>query len=392
MSFGAMSAALVAVAGGLTLVPAVLVLGGRHLDRMSIRRAVAAADSARLWRWLAAFVLRHRLAVAVGSAAVLLALALPLTRAQIGFPTATALPKSDPVRSVPEKLAQSIGPGAVTPVTVVAPGDPRPLLRRLRRDPGVAGPLEVRRGGGWVEVLAPLRAPTDSREAQDTVRRLRRELTGGSAPLAAAVGGSTATGIDNVARLDERTPAVIAAALGLSMLLLVVAFRSIVVPIKAALTTLLSVGSTLGILTLLYDDLGIGASSELSYFVPLFLFAVIFGLSTDYEVFLLSRIREEHLAGASSDQSIERGLVRSARSITLAGLVMVVVFLAQATSRMEPLQQLGLGMAIAVLIDITIVRTFLVPATMALLGERNWWLPRWARQPKRALASETSES
>ncbi|HEX8742846.1 MAG TPA: MMPL family transporter [Thermoleophilaceae bacterium] len=392
MAYGAIAAALVAVAGGLTLVPSVLVLGGRHLDRLSIRRAVAAAESARLWKAIAAFVLRRRLPVAVVSATLLLALAVPLFGAEVAFPTADALPRDEPVRAVPERLGAEIGSGAFTPVRILSRSDRKRLVAAVRRDPGVGRPLEVRRGGdGWVQVLAPLRDPTDSSAAQATIRRLRDDLTGGARPLAAAVGGTTATGIDNIDRLDARTPWVIAAALGLSVLLLFVAFRSIVVPLKAALTTLLSVGSTLGILTLLYGELGVGESGELSYFIPLFLFAVIFGLSTDYEVFLLSRIREEHLDGASSDESIGRGLVKSARSITLAGLVMAVVFLAQSTSRMEPLQQLGLGMAIAVLIDISIVRTFLVPATMSLLGERNWWLPRLSRRGRPpALGSESS--
>jgi RND superfamily putative drug exporter len=376
MAIGVIAAALVAALGGVTLVPAVLVLAGRHLDRLALRRVATAAESGRAWKRLAAFVLRRRLPVAVGAATALALLTIPLLHAPLASPTASALPKNDRVRVVSERVGRVFGGGAVTPVQVVARGNRKRVAQALERDPGVGRPIVIRPGkDGWLLLLAPLLDNGDSPAAQETVRRLRRKLTEGDAPAAAAVGGTTAKAVDLLDRLHDRTPAVVATALLLSATLLLFAFRSIVVPIKAALTTLLSVGAALGILTLLYHDLGIGESDRLSFFVPLFLFAIIFGLSADYEVFLLSRIREEYLSGASSDRSIERGLVASARAITLAGLVMVAVFLAQASSRMEPLQQLGLGMAIAVLIDITIVRTFLVPATMALLGRANWWLP-----------------
>lgn len=388
MAIGVITAALVAVAGGITLVPSVLVLGGRHLDRLPIRRVAAAAESRRVWRWIADFVLRRRTPVAIGAALALVVLAIPLAGAHLASPTASALPKSDPVRSVSDRVGRVLGGGAVTPVYVIARADQAQLRRVLERDPGVARPILFRRGtDGWLQALAPLRAQTDGTVAQDTVRRLRRELGDGRPPLEAAVGGTTAKAVDLLDRLHSRTPAVVATALLLSALLLFFAFRSVVVPIKAALTTLLSVGAALGILTFLYQHAGLGESHHLSFFVPLFLFAIIFGLSADYEVFLLSRIREEYLGGASSNRSIKAGLVASARSITLAGLVMAVVFLAQSTSRMEPLQQLGLGMAISVLIDITIVRTLLVPATMSLLGRRNWWLPRLGRRPARSVAA-----
>lgn len=377
MALGAMAAALVSVAGGVTLVPALLTLLGKRVDRLALAPAQRAARSGRLWTWLASFAVRRRVPIVVSLLPLLLIAAIPLREAGIGFPTSSALPPDDPTRAAEERLGRAFGAGAAQPVSVVARGDARRLVAVLRDDPGVGRPLAVDRGERrWLEISAPLRAPPDSERAQRTVRRLRARLTEGVAPLAVAVGGPTASGIDIVERLNARTPLVVAFAAGFTFLLLLLAFRSIVAPLKAVLTVLLSVAAALGILTLLYSSGGLGTTDELSYFVPLFLFGIVFGLSTDYEVFLLSRIRESHMKGRSTNAAIAEGLVASARSISLAGLVMIVVFLAQGTSRMEPLQQLGIGMALAVLIDVTLVRTLLVPASMALLGRLNWWLPR----------------
>jgi RND superfamily putative drug exporter len=157
----------------------------------------------------------------------------------------------------------------------------------------------------------------------------------------------------------------------LSLLVLIPAYRSIVVPVKAALTSLLSVGATLGILTLGWRIWGSGG--ELAYFVPPFLFAIVFALALDYEVFLLSRIQEEYRNGAENSAAVARGLISSARAITLAALVMVSVFAAFALSSLSAFRQLGVGLSLAVIIDATVVRMLLIPAALHLLGDRNWW-------------------
>jgi uncharacterized membrane protein YdfJ with MMPL/SSD domain len=380
MALGAMTATLVSVAGAVTLVPSVLMLLGHRIDRLQIGWAARAAHRERLWRRLAVEVIRHRVLVVALLLPALLLAAVPLRHAQIGFPTSTALPRTDPERRAGEQVARAFGPGVAQPVLVVGRDGADALRRALAREPGLRPDPEIQRGdGGWVQALAEPRDPPDGAAARATIRRLRADLTTGPRPAALAVGGATASGMDLVDRLNARTPLVIALAALATMLLLLIAFRSVVVPLKAACTVVLSVGATLGILTFLYRTAGLGDTDQLSYFVPLFLFAIVFGLSTDYEVFLLSRIREEHLSGRSNDVAIEQGVVKSARSITLAGLVMIVVFLAQATSAMDPLRQLGLGMALAIFIDTTVVRSLLVPATMSLLGERNWWMPGRAR-------------
>jgi RND superfamily putative drug exporter len=169
--------------------------------------------------------------------------------------------------------------------------------------------------------------------------------------------------------VDDRTPLVLLVIALAEILFLTVLFRAPIVAVKAALTTLLSVGATLGILVLIFGSGGLG------FFVPLTLAAIVFGLSTDYEVFLLARIKEEYLDGGESRASIVRGVVATGRSITLAGITMSVVFFAFALSPLETFTQLGLGMGLAVLLDVTVVRGLLVPAMMALLGSSNWWWP-----------------
>jgi RND superfamily putative drug exporter len=258
------------------------------------------------------------------------------------------------------------------------------VAAELRGQDGVASvaPPE-RRAGGWHELVAVTRDEENTPAARAVVRDTRGafEERGLHETF---VGGQTAEGMDLTDRIGARTPLVVGMAALICCLLLLVSFRSVVVPLKAVLTTLLSVGAALGLTTLLFEVAG--GSEGLAHFVPPLLFAIAFGLSMDYEVFLLSRIREARLAGAPDDVAIERGLVRSGRPITLAALVMVVVFAAMATSRLEPFQQLGVGLAAAVLIDATIVRCALVPAAMAVMGRANWWMPglrRGAGAPRR---------
>jgi len=218
---------------------------------------------------------------------------------------------------------------------------------------------------------AVLRVPPDTVAAERTVRRLR-EAIAAQLPGTAIVGGMSAGLADLSDRLAARTPLVVIVAVVLDALLLMAAFRSLVIPLKATGTTLLSVCAALGFLRVVYQDIN---GSPLAYFLPLFLFAVAFGLSTDYEVFLLSRIREAYGAGSGSERSIEEGLVQSSRAITLAGLILITVFLGFVTASMLPFRQVGVGLAVVIFIDITIVRGLLVPALVALLGKWNWWFP-----------------
>lgn len=371
MAIGAIGAVLVAVLAALTLAPAVIVLLGDRLDQLQIRPAVAAAQGATFWRRLATFVVRHRIAVATAVAGLLLLASIPAPNAAIGFRTFSALPHDDPVRQASEAAAEAFGPGAATPMTVVAQANGAELGRLLAAQPGVSEVRPPEHGrDGWVKVDAILAYPPDQNAAETVVERTRESLSRSSIGDA-LVGGPTAEAVDFSARLDARTPLVVVVTLLLEIALLTVLLRAPVIALKAALTTLLSVTATLGIVTTVF-----GSSGEIGFFVPVMLFAIVFGLSTDYEVFLLSRIRENYLSGMSNTESLQEAMVKNARAITLAGLTMAVVFFAFATSSLPSFTQIGFGIGIAIVIDVTLVRGLLVPATVALLGDANWWWPR----------------
>jgi uncharacterized membrane protein YdfJ with MMPL/SSD domain len=375
LATGAIGAALIAVTAALTLTPATLVLLGAGLDRFSIRTAVNAAQNGRFWRRLADFVVRRRIAVVAVVVPVMLVLSIPIGGMHITLKSISVLPGSDPVRVASAHVAEHFGPGAGTPAVVVAHAPPAKLRQVVAAQPGVArvGPAELG-ARGWVRVSATLDAYSDSAQADTIVRNLRSTL-GRSFGSQAVVGGATAVGLDLISRINARTPLVVLVVLLAEILVLTLIFAAPLIALKAALTTLLSVSAALGVMTFFFRSTG-----DIGYFVPLFLFATIFGLSTDYEVFLLSRVREHHREGESNTASLKRALIGSSRSITLAGITMGVVFFSFAVSPLVPFQELGVGMGLAIVLDVTIVRGLLVPATVALLGEANWWRPKWSRR------------
>lgn len=371
LATGSIGATLLAVACAVTLVPALLYLLGDRIERMPIRVAANAAKNGRAWIALSEFVVRHRVSTLLASAGFMVVLSLPLAGLDITFPTVGALPDSDPTPQAYEVVRESFGEGAGVPAVVVARATPGELRAVAGSQPGVRSLGPVERGeGGMVRVAATLASAPDGSEAEATVRELRRRVAAAFGSQQAGVGGSTALGIDVVDRIDERSPWVVLVVLLVSFILLTLVFRAPLLALKASLTTLLSVSAALGAMVFIFEG------TEITYFVPLFLFTSVFGLSTDYEVFLLSRMREFHRAGASNDEAIKLALVRSGRSITLAGIAMSVVFFAFAISPLVPFQELGLAMGLAILLDVTVMRCLLVPATVALLGEWNWWRPR----------------
>jgi RND superfamily putative drug exporter len=237
-----------------------------------------------------------------------------------------------------------------------------------------------------VLVVIPKTSPQDSR-TQDLVHNLRQSVIPSAVrgtDLAVLVGGFTAVGVDSSTDLSHRLPWVIGLVVGLSFVLLMMVFRSIAVPVKAAIMNLLSIGAAYGVVVAVFQwgwlggVIGIGKTGPVDPWVPLFLFTILFGLSMDYEVFLLSRIREEFLRTGDNATAVADGLAATARVITAAAAIMVCVFGSFIIN--DPIRVLklfGLGLATAVLVDATLVRMVLVPATMELLGGANWWLPRW---------------
>jgi uncharacterized membrane protein YdfJ with MMPL/SSD domain len=379
LATGAIGAALIAVSAALTMTPAAIVLLGDRLDRFSLRRAVTAAQNGSFWRGLADFVVRRRIAVVATIVPVMLVLSIPIAGMHITLKSISVLPSSDPVRAATARVSEHFPPGAGTPAVVVAQVPPARLRQIVAAQPGVVqvGPAELG-AHGWVRLDATLDSYSDGSRADRVVEDLRSTLHRAYGSRA-MVGGATAVGLDLIQRINERTPWVVLVVLLAEILVLTVIFAAPLIALKAALTTLLSVSAALGVMTFFFRSTG-----NIGYFVPLFLFATIFGLSTDYEVFLLSRVREHHREGHSNTDSLKRALIGSSRSITLAGITMGVVFFSFAVSPLVPFQELGVGMGLAIVLDVTVVRGLLVPATVALLGELNWWRPKWSRRQRQS--------
>jgi RND superfamily putative drug exporter len=372
---------LMTLLASLTLLPALLGLFGARLER-SVRKRAARADGARWQRW-SAFVQRRPLPALVAALALLLALCAPALGMRLGFADAGSDDPAKTSRQAYDLLAEGFGPGFNGPLLVVTRGgDPERLQRTLAGTPGVAaaGPPQVQ--GELATVLAfPAGAPQD--EATDElIERLRGEVLP-ALDGTYYVGGSTAAAADFTAKVNERMPLLLLVVVGLSFLLLLAVFRSIAIPLKAAALNLLTIGASLGVVTLAFND-----SGPIEAFVPVMIFAIVFGLSMDYEVFLVSRMHEEWERGRDAERAIATGIATTGRVITAAGAIMIVVFGAFILSPERMLQQFGLGLAAAILLDAFVIRCLMVPAIMQLLGERAWWLPRWLRRRLPRLALE----
>jgi RND superfamily putative drug exporter len=264
----------------------------------------------------------------------------------------------------------------------------RPLAAAIADDPGIVGVSapEIDAGAQVATLIAiPTTAPQDD-STFETITRLRSDVLPGvldASPARAHIGGQTATFADLGDRVAQRLPLFIAAVVALSFLLLTIVFRSILVPLKAAILNLLSIGAAYGVLVMVFQWgwgaglIGLESTVPIVSFIPMLMFAILFGLSMDYEVFLLSRVREEHLATGDNEWSVIRGLAGTARVITSAALIMISVFGGFVLGDDPVLKMLGLGLATAIFVDVTAVRLVLVPASMKLMGEANWWLPAW---------------
>ncbi len=408
LGLGAILVTAVAVVATLTLVPALLGLLGDRIDWPRRRRYDAATVAAQAvydhetihrgpWGRIARAVMTRPAVSAVLATALLVALALPYVDLKIGMAGVESLPDSD-VKTAFQILERDFYAGVIAPVEVVVDAQRTPeveagidrLVAALGQDPAF-GPVLERAwnpAGDLARVAVPLKGDANAPEAYAVVERLRDQVV----PQAFAgtgaevlVGGDAAETVDFNQLVDDWTPIVFAFVLGLSFLLLLLAFRSIVVPLKAIVMNLLSVGAAYGLLVLVFqkgygaDFFGFTRTPTIEAWVPIFLFCVLFGLSMDYHVFLLSRIREHFDQTGNNRVAVAIGLQATARIITGAALIMVVVFSAFALGDLVMFQQMGFGLAVSILLDATLVRSFLVPASMALLGNLNWYLPAWLR-------------
>jgi RND superfamily putative drug exporter len=400
-------AVLVVMAAALTLFPALLGYLGRRIERLRLplgrRRPVQVAEGghvvpARGWvRW-SRLVDRHSVVAAVAGVGILLALAAPFLGVRFGFPDAGNDIEGKSTRQAYDTVAEGFGAGANGPLLLVADlagGDAAvidDLAGRLATTPGVAAvtpPVLNPAGDAALLTVVPTTGP-QAAETEDLVRALRDDVIPASIDGIGAevhVGGVTATSIDSTSNIASRLPLLIGGVVALSMLLLLVAFRSIAIPVTAALMNLLSVAAAYGVVALVLEGgwagqlIGIDTETPMPAFIPVLMFAVLFGLSMDYEVFLVSRMRESWLRTRDNSRAIVDGLSGTGRVITAAAAIMVAVFAAFIPSPEVFLKVIGVGMAAAIFVDATVVRMLLVPAIMHLLGRANWWLPAsWERR------------
>jgi putative drug exporter of the RND superfamily len=401
----AMVAVLVVVIAALTLFPALLGFAGARIDRLRIpllrpRRVELAADGhlvpAPGWLRWSRLVQRHSVAATVGALGVLLLLAAPFLGATFAIPDAGNDPEDFNGRQGYDMVADSFGPGRNGPLLVVADLDGAgtasdAVLERLgaalSATSGVASvspPALSPAGDAALFTVVPTTGPQDS-ATTDLTRDLRDRVIPDALSDSGAkvyVGGRTATEVDMNDVLISRLPLLIGGVVGVSFLLLVVAFRSVVIAATAALMNLLSVAAAYGVTAFFLEGgwagglIGVDEPAPIAAYLPMIMFALLFGLSMDYEVFLISRMREAWVRSRDNDRAVLAGLAGTGRVITAAAAIMVAVFAAMIALPNVMMKSFGIGMVAAIIVDATLVRMLLVPAVMQLLGRRNWWLPR----------------
>jgi len=394
LGFGAIAAVTGAAVLSLTVVPALLAILGNRIDALSWRKGAARRGeerARRFWGGVVVRVMRRPAVVAVGIIARLLVLAAPLTKATLGEITYTALPADDPARIATETLATefpSTGEGATLILkgpdgATAAPGDLAKVVAAARQVDGIGQVVVLATENDVTAIQALYAQGVEGAAAGDAVTGLRAiDPPAGTELL---VGGGRATVDDGNAAIVRWLPAMLAIMVGSTLVLMFLAFGSVVLPIKAVAMAGLSLAATFGVLTWVFQEghgahlLGVTPAPLEATFVVLIL-AVVFGLSTDYEVFLMSRMVEARADGASTEKAVQIGAERTGRVVTAAAMLLIVVTGAFTVSGLSIMRFLGVGMILALIIDATVVRMLLVPSLVKLMGEANWWAPAWMRR------------
>ncbi|MHB8334242.1 MAG: MMPL family transporter [Acidimicrobiales bacterium] len=396
LGLAAVFSILTAALGAVTLVPAGLALAGRRIDRWALRAPVAeSGSSSDGWHHYAAAIGRHPwryLVLGVGALAVI---AIPVLSLQFGHVDDSADPTSFTDRRAYDLIAQGFGPGANGPLTVVVAGGlsaSSTLATTLERDlttsadvawvsPFVPSPDGRLLVATVVPASDPQLAVTSALFTRLYQTTLPQALAG--TPYRAYVTGPTASQLQFNGVVRSRTPLIVGIVIVLAFLLIMTAFRSLVLALEAAALNLLSIGAAYGVVVAVFQwgwgrsVIGVNENIPIESYVPMMMFAIVFGLSMDYEVFLLSRVKEFWETSHDNHESVARGLASTGRVISAAAMIMISVFLSFVTSNLVVVKQLAVGLSAAVLIDATVVRLLLVPSTMYLFGRRNWWLPGW---------------
>ncbi|TDB82402.1 MMPL family transporter [Actinomadura sp. KC216] len=390
VAVAAATAVLMTMLGAVTLLPALLGFAGRSIDRLRVPGFGKTRGRPLAERW-ARVVQAHPVVAGLCAAAVLLVLAVPALSMRLSLPDSSTQPHDHSGYKASQIMAEGFGPGTSAPLVLVTeggnPADAGRLAAAVRETPGIAAvqpPYTSKDGAASIVMAFPATGAQDEatpklvHELRDDV--IPRVMDGTGAQT--YVGGPNAGAIDFADDVSTRLPWLIAVVVGLSLLLLVALVRSVTVALQAALMNLLSIAAAYGVLTAVVQWgwagslLGFPTDMPVTTWVPLMMFPILFGLSMDYEVFLVSRIRETYESGVRTREAVALGLSRTARVITAAAAIMVMVFLSVLLGADVAVKQMGLGLGVAILIDATIVRLLLVPALMELFGEANWWLPR----------------
>jgi putative drug exporter of the RND superfamily len=425
MGFMAAVAVVVAVLAALTLLPATLAIIGPRINSLRVHRSHPGAQPKQgLWARWASGVASHPVIASVAALAILIPLALPVLSLNLGQQDVAAMSKSTTVRQAYDQISDNFGPGVNGPLLIAvklgspaqassssggssgssggssgssgsASNDPRasdPRLQSLQKDvsqtSGVAAvtPIQIDKAGTIAYFNAIAKTGPAEQATTDLVNQLRSSVMPAAEKgtnMTAYVGGTTASYVDLASEISSKLLLQILVVIALSFLLLMLAFRTVVIPAQAAVMNLLSIGAAYGVLTALFQwgwlhgAIGLESAVPIVSYVPLLMFAILFGLSMDYEVFLVSQIKEHADAGEDAKRSVVGGLVTSGRVITAAATIMVFVFGSFVLNGDPTVKQFGVGLAVAVILDATVVRCLLVPARMARLGKWNWYLPRW---------------
>jgi RND superfamily putative drug exporter len=416
---------LVSVACALTFLPVLLYYLGDRFDRVRLvpRRLIERREDEEhnMWSRLARVIMRRPVVVAAIAIVLLLLATAPVLALQLGPGSNQGIPQNLEAVEGNNVLTAAVGAGAVAPTDIVIDtgrpggassaetrGAKRRLIGELQRDPEVAavddgtGPQYLDATGRYIHFRVIGKHEYGVPEAQRFVHRLRDALV----PAAAfpedervLAGGGPPSGVDFLDLTYSTFPWLVLAVLLATYLLLMRAFRSLVLPLKAILLNLLAIGASYGLLVVVFkwgvgDRVGLIGFDQIEGWIPVFLFAMLFGLSMDYEVFLVSRMREEWDATHDNELAVTRGLAKTGRIVTVAGLVMFAAFMGFVAGSIVGLQQFGFGLAAAIILDVTIVRALLVPSLMAIFGRYNWWLPdrvaRVVRVRPSPLAAETN--
>ena len=386
-----------AVLVAFTVLPALLTLVGTRIDKWSVHRPGSKnkEPGEPFGRKISRRIQASPWLYAIAATTLLVVLAIPAFTMNLGFPTAAANPSDYQTRQAYDLLSEGFGDGFNNPLLIVldnSNGIDQSTLDAVSADVQkvqgvvqVAPPFTNEAGDTAVINIVPT-GDANSSEVEDVVKELRNTTL----PAAVAdsgtnayVGGGTASFLDFSNKMVERTPYVFLVIIGLSFILLTIVFRSPVIALKAAIMNILSIGAAFGVIVAVFQKgwghqlFGIEEKQPIAVFLPIFLFAILFGLSMDYEVFLLSRIREYWTHGRNASEAVADGLTVTARVITAAAAIMICVFLSFVMNPTPVVKQMGLGLAVAVFIDATVVRLVLVPSVMELLGEKSWWFPSW---------------